>query len=473
MDALKVEGALREDGIPNVFNVFQLDRDKRKESQEGWGSQTQAVFASAEIGYKSTYYLTLTGRNDWESALANTKSPSFFYPSVGLSTILSEIISMPKQINYMKVRGSFASVGTPIPRNISIPTHAWDNDKGVWNTSAIYPIRVFKPERTTSWEVGLTTRFLDHFNLDVSWYYTNTTNQTFQPQISVSSGYSTIYMQTGNVRNTGLESGLRYTNSWRDFNWTSNLVFSFNRNKIKELVKNAVHPETGEIINKDRLNIGGHGRASFILKTGGTLGDLYSTQDLRYDSNGNIYTDISGNLQNVNSDDIYLGSVLPKYNTSWRNDFSWKNFNLGFMISARVGGVVYSATQAALDFYGASENTAIARDNGGVLINGGDLIPAEIWYNAIGASDGLPQYYTYSATNVRLQELSFGYTFPKKMLKFGDVTLSAVGRNLWMIYNKAPFDPEAVATTGNYFQGIDHFMVPSLRNVGFNLRVKF
>ena len=103
-----------------------------------------------------------------------------------------------------------------------------------------------------------------------------------------------------------------------------------------------------------------------------------------------------------------------------------------------------------------------------------DRISAEKWYGTIGGNGGLPQYYTYSATNVRLQEASIGYTIPKK--KLGDVveiTLSLVGRNLWMIYCKAPFDPEAVATTGNYYQGIDYFMMPSLRSVGFNLRLKF
>lgn len=473
-DGLKVEGPIREDGgRANYFNVFQLDRNIRQDSQDGWGSQSQAVFASAEVGYKSTYYLTLTARNDWESALANTESPSFFYPSVGVSTILSEIIPFPKQIDYVKIRGSLASVGSPIARNISIPSYGWDSGRDMWETVTVFPIRKFKPERTTSWEVGLTTRFLQNFNLDLSWYYTNTTNQTFQPQISVSSGYKTMYIQTGSVRNTGIEAGLGYTNKWSNFNWASNVVFSLNRNKINELVKNAIHPETGELINKDRLDIGGLGRASFILKPGGTLGDLYSTQDLRRDENGYIYVDANGDIQSKNSDDIFLGSVFPKFNTSWRNDFGWKDFSLSFMVSARVGGVVYSATQAALDAYGVSENSALARDNGGVIINGGDLISANTWYKGIGSSDGLPQYYTYSATNVRLQEVSFGYTFPKKMTKIGTVSVSAVGKNLWMIYSKAPFDPEAVATSGNYFQGIDHFMMPSLRNIGFNLRVKF
>ena len=139
-----------------------------------------------------------------------------------------------------------------------------------------------------------------------------------------------------------------------------------------------------------------------------------------------------------------------------------------------LGGVVFSRTQAMLDYYGVSEVSATARDAGGVMINGGDLVDANKWYTAIGSGNSVPQYYTYSATNVRLQEASIGYTIPKK--KLGDIceiTLSLVGRNLWMIYNKAPYDPETVATVNSYYQGIDYFMSPSTRNIGFNLRLKF
>ena len=173
-------------------------------------------------------------------------------------------------------------------------------------------------------------------------------------------------------------------------------------------------------------------------------------------------------------DYIKLGSVLPKANMSWRNDFRYGNFNFGFMFTARLGGVVFSRTQSVLDYYGVSEATAAARDNGGVLINGNDLLDANKWYSAIAGGNAIPQYYTYSATNVRLQELAFGYTFPRKMLgNICELTLQLVGRNLWMIYNKAPFDPESIATTGNYYQGIDYFMTPNTRNFGFNIRLKF
>lgn len=476
-DVLQNRGPISEDGIPNVFNVFQLDDSKTKRTQSGFHDQTQSVFASLELGYKSTYYLTLTGRSDWPSQLAgpNSTQSAFLYPSVGGSVILSELLKLPKQISFLKVRGSFASVGLPFPRFLANPTYSWDNSNKVWQSKRNYPMYNLKPERTDSWEVGLTARFLNHFNLDLALYTTKTYNQTFDPKISVSSGYSTLYVQTGSVRNKGIELGLGYSNEWGKFKWSSNYVFSTNKNEILELLENYVHPETGTVITKERLDVGGMGQARFILKKGGSLGDLYSTADLQRDSNGNILVDQNGSVTaNYNAEDIKLGSVFAKCNMSWRNDFSWKNLNFGFMLSARIGGIVYSATQAAMDMYGVSESTEIARNQGGVYVNGTDLVNAQKWYTTIGSQSGIPQYYTYSATNLRLQEASVGYTIPRdKLWNVADVTVSLVGRNLLMLYCKAPFDPEAVASTGNYYQGIDNFMTPSARSLGFNVRFKF
>jgi outer membrane receptor protein involved in Fe transport len=332
-----------------------------------------------------------------------------------------------------------------------------------------------KPERTDSWEFGFTAHFLDHFNLDVTLYNTKTYNQTFNPQISVSSKYSSLYVQTGSVRNRGIELALGYTNTWGDFKWSTDYTFSADKNKILELVRDYVHPETGAIINKDRLDVGGFSEAHFILKEGGTLGDLYSLSDLQRDSEGRIYIDKDGSISQDNSvDEIKLGSVFPKSNMAWKNDLSYKNFSCDFMLAARFGGIVYSATQAALDLYGVSEASAAARDKGYVLLNGNDHVDPEVWYTTVGSKGGIPQYYTYSATNIRLQEARIGYTFKKSVLwNIADITVSLVGRNLWMIYNKAPFDPESVATTGNYYQGIDNFMIPNTRNIGFNIRIKF
>ena len=476
-DVLSNSGPLRNDLFANKFTVFQLDDSKAARFQSGYHDQVKSLFASVELGYKGAYYLTLTGRNDWPSQLAgpNSTQSSFFYPSVGTSFVLSEIFHLPKQIDYLKARASYASVGLPFPRFLANPTFEWDTALRQWKSKANYPLYNLKPENTTSWEIGLTARFLKHFNLDVTLYHTTTYNQTFNPQISVSSAYSTLYVQTGSVSNKGIELSLGYKNKWGDFGWTSNYTFSANRNKINELVRNYVHPETGTVINKDRLDVGGHGQAHFILKEGGTLGDLYSLSDIKRDSQGRVYIDNEGKVYTDNNvGDIKLGSVFPKCNMAWRNDFSWKGLNVGLMFSARFGGIVYSATQATLDTYGVSETTAQARDLGYVEVNGGDHINPETWYTTIGSKNGVPQYYTYSATNIRLQEASIGYTIKKnKLWNIGDITLSLVGRNLLMLYCKAPFDPEATASTGNYYQGIDYFMTPSTRSIGFNVKVKF
>lgn len=475
-DELSYRGPIRANGIPNVFNVFDLDNTQKKARQDEWKEQTQSVFASAELGWKSMLYLTLTGRNDWASQLANSSSTCFFYPSVGLSAVISEMVKLPTAIDYLKVRSSFSSVGTPYPRNLTSPTFEYDETTQTWKPKTHYPIGDLKPERTDSWELGLDMRLFKEFNLALSWYFANTFNQTFDPKISVSSGYTTMYLQTGYVRNQGVELSLGYDHTWgRKIRWQTNFTLSHNKNKIIELVKDYLHPETGELINKNRLDVGGLGKARFILKTGGSLGDLYTQSDLKRDDNGMVEISPAGTLVTVNNlPDIKLGSVFPKCNLAWNNQFTWKGFNISALFTARIGGIVYSATAAAMDQYGVSETSAIARDNGGVMVNGRNRVDAQTWFTAIGSQSGLPQYYTYSATNIRLQEAAIGYTLPRKWLHdVCDIQVSVVGRNLCMIYNKAPFDPDAVATTGNYYQGIDFFMLPSTRNIGLNVKLNF
>lgn len=488
-DAMKVRGPIPDGEITdekpllaNVFNVQNLSNtSKTKRLQEGWREQTQSVFASVEVGFKNTYFLTLTGRNDWPSQLAGEHSvkSSFFYPSVGASVVLSQLIpEMPKNLSYVKLRASYASVGVAFERYLANPRYSWSESGLNWSTQTRFPIYNLKPERTKSFEVGLTMRFLRHFNFDFTYYNTKTQDQTFEPNISTGSGSSKLTIQSGNVRNRGFEVALGYSNTWGRFSWDSNYTLSANKNKILSLADDVVNPETGEHFSVDQLDMGGLGDARFILREGGTLGDFYSRIDLKRDSNGAVYINEKGEIAKEPVTDvanyIKLGSVLPDANMAWRNDFRWRNFNFGFMVSARLGGVVFSRTQSMLDYYGVSEATAAARDAGGVMINGNDLVDANKWYTAIGGGNSVPQYYTYSATNVRLQEASIGYTIPKKTLgDICEITLSLVGRNLWMIYNKAPFDPETIATTGNYYQGVDYFMSPSMRNIGFNLRVKF
>lgn len=380
-------------------------------------------------------------------------------------------------LSYLKLRGSYASVGNPYPRYIANPRYEWNSATNSWTTSTQYPVYNLKPERTESFEIGLSARFLKNFHFDITYYNAKTKNQTFNPNLSVS-GYSALYIQTGAVRNQGIELSLGYHNTWGKFSWETGFTYSLNRNKILELADNAVNPATGERFSIDVLNMGGLGTTRFLLKTGGSMGDIYSLTDMRRDSNGHIFVDASGNIasQDITNpkDYIKLGSVLPKGNMAWRNTFRYGNFDFGFMVSARLGGVVFSRTQAMLDYYGVSKASADARDRGYVELNGGDRVNPELWYSIIGGGTSVAQYYTYSATNVRLQEASIAYTIPRRWLgNVCDVKLSLVGRNLLMIYNKAPFDPETVASTDNFYQGIDYFIMPALRNIGFSVNVKF
>lgn len=424
-----------------------------------------SLFANAELGWKSMIFLTLTGRNDWDSALAGTKHESFFYPSVGMSAIISQMVQLPEFISYMKVRGSWASVGSAISPNIASRWRYEYNPASQSYSTVTYKFpETFYPERTNSWEAGLTARFFDNaLTLDVTFYQSNTRKQTFLRPITVGEGYSKEYVQTGNVRNRGLELSLGYNKTWDDFTWNSSLTYSMNRNKIIDLLE-----DPNEVISQAGLN-----GANVILKKGGTMGDVYTYTDFARDSEGNIALDASGNvMRQTLSNPKYCGSVLPKGNIGFSNDFTWKGLNLGFLVTARLGGIVLSQTQALLDYYGVSQATADAREAGGIAVNTG-MVSAESYYSVVGGDNPIWSEYIYSGTNVRLQEAHISYNLPRKWLGGMDLTVGLTANNLFMIYCKAPFDPETTGSTGTFYQGFDYFMQPSLRTLGFNIKLKF
>lgn len=236
-----------------------------------------------------------------------------------------------------------------------------------------------------------------------------------------------------------------------------------NQNKIINLLDNP----------NEVLNMGGLNGISIILKKGGTMGDVYTTTDFKRDADGNIALSANKNvMQQALSNPVYRGSVLPKGNIGFANDFTYKGVTLGFLLTARLGGIVMSQTQAILDQYGVSKASALARKNGGVAVNSGK-VDAEGYYSVVGGSNPIWSEYIYDATNARLQEAHISYTLPKNWIKGVQVSLGVTAHNLLMIYCKAPFDPEATASTGTYYQGFDYFMQPSLRNMGFHVNVKF
>lgn len=464
--------------VANSFTLKNLNQSNAEFDQDGYHEQKQSLFGTAQVGWQSKLYLDLTGRIDWSSALAWTPYKNLSYGSVGVSAILTDLLPIKsKVLTFLKVRGSYSEVGNSPERYIAYQTYPYQS--GTPSTTTTYPNTDIKPERTKAWEIGLQSHFWgDKLELNVSLYKTSTFNQLFNPSLPSSSGYSSIYINGGQVDNKGIELSLALNQPLGPVAWTSNFTYTINKNKIKKLLK----PTTlsnGIEVSQDMLDLAGIGNVKTRLIEGGSIGDLYVTA-LRTDEHGYIDVDYVNNTVAVDENAgerkdgwIYAGNSQAKYTMGWRNSFSWKGITLGFLINARVGGVGVSMTQAMMDAYGTSKASADARDAGGVMINGYLVPAAQKYYTTVGTGAG--SMYVYSATNVRLAELSLGYDLPitKWVPWIKGMNVAFTGRNLFMFYCKAPYDPELTASTGTHFSGMDYFMLPSLRNLGFSVKLNF
>ena len=460
--------------IANFFTLNNIIKEYRTLEQNRKHSMlTVSAFANLELGWRSMLYLTATARNDWASSQSGTEQLSFFYPSVGLSAVVTEMVRLPRWISFLKLRGSYAEVGSPLPQYLSSATYQFNSSTGYYETYTRFVPDKLYPEMTRSWEVGMDLRlWQERLTLDITYYKSNTNKQTFQIPISGSSGYSSMVVQSGCVQNKGVEAVLGVKLRSGDFSYNASFAYTLNRNKIKSMVPyyTTLDGQVGSLNQITKSNIDG-GAASFLLREGGTMGDLWTKNVIKKDEDGNYLVNAGGKLE-IAALSQKVGSVLPKYTLSMNNDFRYKGFRAGFQLHARVGGKVLSATQAYLDGYGVSKASAAARDNGGVPVNQGK-VDAETWYTTIGTGK-VYSHYIYNATNIRLQEASIGYTLPKRWFRdVCSIDISLVGRNLWLIYCKAPFDPESASSTDTYYQGIDFFMQPSLRSYGFSVKLNF
>lgn len=460
--------------VPNAFTFSNLKLSGIRVQQNGYHDQTQAVFATGQLGYKSMVYLDVTGRIDWVSALAGTDTPCVPYPSVGLSGILTEIFPIKSDVlSFLKVRASYSEVGNAPMRYVPMYTYKIQN--GYPQTTTYMTSKDLKPERTKSYELGMNAKlFGNKVNIDLTLYKSSTYNQLFNPSLSAGSGYNSYYVNAGRIDNKGIELSVGLNQPLGPVNWTSNLTYSINRNKIKQLLPPTETP-SGTIVSMSEMNMGGTDGYRMVLKEGAQMGDIY-VNTLRTDEHGYIAVNVTNQTVTADPDNfVRAGNANPDYTIGWRNNFEWKGLSLGFFVNGRFGGIGVSSTQAKLDYFGVSKASAEARDRGGAIVNG-KLIPAKEYYQVVGGGNsGIGSMYVYDATNIRLAELSLGYQIPVnkwvKWIKGANVSL--VGRNLIMFYNKAPYDPELTASTGTYFQGIDYFMQPSTRNIGFSVKLDF
>ncbi len=463
--------------IANKFSVnnISMTHSQTRPYADRYRDQTQAIYTTLQLGYKGMLYLDATLRNEWPSQLAFTKTPNMLYPSVGLSAVISSMANLkPAGISFLKVRGSYAEVGNAPQRYIT-GVNTPIKTGGIIESDTYAPAVNLTPERTKSWEAGMNVKFLeDMIWLDLTYYNTNTYNQLFEYDAAPATGYKKAYINAGKVNNWGLEAALGFKNTWNDFFWSTQFTFSMNKNKIKELIPEGALDVTGKPIDVNEVNMD-YGGYRMKITEGGSIGDFYVT-GLKTDDQGRIYVDPNSNTVITDPNTwIYAGNTEAKARLGWNNTFAYKGVSLSFLIDARIGGRGASATQALMDRWGASKASADARDNGGVWISEDQKIPdAKTFYANNGNGTSMLAHYIYDMTNVRLRELSIGYDLPRKWFKDKlGMTVSLVGHNLWMIYNKAPFDPELTASTGTYYQGLDYFMQPSTRDLGFSVRLQF
>ena len=462
--------------VPNKFTYGNVNSAVASVYETGGDSRTQnfAAFASAELSWNSALYLTLTGRADKPSQLVNSKEEWIFYPSVGLSAIVTELLpnslreSIQPVLGYFKIRGSYTEVGSPIPFTGLTPgtiTHKLEN--GTVAPFEYYPLSDLKAERTRSYELGIDSRWFNNtVTLGVTIYQSNTYNQLLKADMPGTSGYKYMYVQAGNVQNRGIELTLGYDQTFGDFNYNTTFTATSNKNKIKKLASDVKNPVSGELMDLSDIKLG-----RFRLREGGEVGALYADRRVEKNDEGYIPYNPGQTIATENTTPFKIGTVNPKWNLGWRHGFNYKGINASVMFTARIGGNVISKTQATLDRFGVSKASADAREAGYVMLGNIKMEPQDYY----GTIYDLDSYYVYSATNIRLQEASIGYTLPNKW--FGNVVknvnVSVYGTNLWMIYNKAPYDPELTASTGTFGQGYDYFMLPSSRTYGFSLKFGF
>lgn len=431
--------------------------------------QVQSLFASTNLGYKNYLYLDLTARNDWSSTLANTSSlkSGYFYYSAGLTTVLSDYIQMPSWNNYSKIRLSYAQVGNDVPAYATmIPQATVNSGNVVPNNSGVFQDAELKPETSKSWEAGYEGRFINNrLSIDVALYKTNTINQYFSFAGPLGLLNTTLFLNAGNVENKGIEVAVNYDVLKGDnFSWNTGINYTVNRNKILEL-----HPNLGERYDVGNFN---------VLRVGGTFGDIWARTFMR-DDKGVLM--VGANGRPMAGPDGYLGTTIPSALVGWNNTVMMGRLSASLTIDGRFGGKVMSVTQGYLNSFGYSEESAAARDRGFVSINAVDIngnavtqADPQEWYQGIGNRDGIIEGQLYSATNIRLRELSFSYNIPVRTNLFKSAHIGLVGRNLFFFKNDAPYDPELNTTTnGARGQGFDSFALPTTRSYGLNLKLGF
>jgi len=446
-----------------------------------WRKRINSLYFSGSVGYKSMIYLDFSGRNDWSSTLP-VGNNSFFYPSVQLSGVITEIKEFdPSVLSFGKLRVSYAKVGADTDPYKLFPTVSFGDG---WNASTKLlnqfipnelPNADLKPQFVSSFEVGGDFRFMDNkIRLDLTYYNSSATNQIIAVPISAASGFTTKVTNAGRIDNNGVEVllGATLLKSKNGLNWDVTVNWSKNVNKVVELAEGI-----------EQYELGSYWSMKVMAIPGQKYGSLFG-YDFERAPDGQI---IYRNGLPSQGDLKVLGNYTPDWIGGINNEFTYKDFSMSFLIDARMGGEMYSMTSTWGRYAGVLEETLIGREGGIVGVGVKEVVDAqgnvsyvandvvaeaENFNKAAYVSD-VAASSIYDASFVKLRELKIGYTFNKiGKTPIKDLNISLIGRNLALLYAKVPhIDPESAFSNSNV-QGLEFGQIPSARSIGVSISCK-
>ncbi|MFZ6014569.1 MAG: SusC/RagA family TonB-linked outer membrane protein [Bacteroidota bacterium] len=462
-----------------------------------------SVYGLAQVAYDDKIFLDVTGRNDWSSTLPSNNN-SYFYPSVSLSALWSEIVKLPDFVSYGKIRSSWAQVGNDTNpyelQNAYVYQQPWQGALSL-STADILANPQLKPELSNTYEFGLEFGLFDkRLEMEAVYYDIRTKDQIIPLDLSISTGYDQRRINAGEIRNHGVEILLKAAplRSPSGFNWNASVNFAKNINEIVSLTPGLdayVRSFPGE-------------DAVIEARPGGSLGDIYGPAFERVPDGplkGMIIVGSNGRPLKT-TENVYLGNYNPDWTAGVKNTFSFKGFSLSTLFDIRYGGIIISrfvnkaigAGQLIETLEGRGARPAGEEYSAKFYHDGAVLMPDGSYERNLTIFDGtlsqgiygtdarsyFKSYYDhnseaqrYDASFVKLREVNLSYTLPDgifKKLPLYDVTLSLFGRNLYMWTENQHFDPETgAATQGTLVPGFENMSYPSFKSYGFNLSLKF
>lgn len=473
-------GQLVVDGVYNAGNANPSQNTALSAIEK---SQVNSAFGSVEFGWRNALFVNATARNDWSSTLP-AEDRSYFYPSVSVSGVLSELLNVQNSVlSFAKVRASWAQVGNDADPYQLLQTFrakgSWDGSVPEFYENVKIANSTLKPEITTGTELGLDLRFLkNRVGLDLTYYDQVSRNQILGVEISKASGYDSRILNAGKISNKGLEIVLTGTpvRLPGGFAWETTLNFSRNRNRVLELAEGLT---TYVLYSRQGLN--SEARVGQAYGTLFGIGFEHAPDGQRvYGANG--YPVVSATPR-------VLGNIQPNWTGGWQNSFRYKGIILTALVDVRSGGSLFDEGTGTGRWTGQYTETGLGREEGiigkGVVNVGTAESPSFVPNTTIVPASTLygynnPRRYheaaIFDASYVKLRELTLGYQIPATLLsrvKIQSAKISLVGRNVLMLFKNTPhIDPEADRFGANS-QGFAYGELPSSRSIGVNLNLAF